>query len=93
MLTFNHYFDYENKNLEEFTFNELVKEKESKKIGYYHLPYESMSLLDKLKDVNFTFNKLAIIGIGGSSLGTKAIYRLLKQNYKKYKRDYFFRKH
>ena len=79
MLIFNHYFDYDNKNLEEFAFNELLKEKESKKIGYYHLPYESMSLLDNLKDVDFTFNKLAIIGIGGSSLGTKAIYRLLKQ--------------
>ena len=89
MLTFNHYFDYENKNLEEFTFNELVKEKESKKIGYYHLPYESLNLLNKLKNVNFTFNKLAIIGIGGSSLGTKAIYRLLKQNYKNIKEIIF----
>ncbi len=89
MLEFNIYFDYENKNLEEFAFNFLMKEKQSESIGYYHLPENSVKLIEKLNKTNLEFEKIAVIGIGGSSLGTKAIYRLLKSNYKNIKEIVF----
>jgi len=89
MLKFNTYFDYENKNLEEFAFESLVKEKQGGEIGYYHLPKQSAVLTERLKDVKTGFDKIAVIGIGGSSLGTKAVYRLLKSNYKNVKEIIF----
>jgi glucose-6-phosphate isomerase len=57
-------------------------QKESKTIGYYSLPEQDLSYLEdyekefqaKTKDVKH----LVVIGIGGSSLGLKAIYRTLK---------------
>ena len=85
MLKFNSYYDYENKNLETFAYESLVKEKENGKIGYYHLPKESINLLEELRNINYDFDKIAVIGIGGSSLGTKAVYRLLKSNSKNIK--------
>jgi glucose-6-phosphate isomerase len=88
MLKFNVYYDYENKNLEEFVFNSLVKEKKSGEIGYYHLPENSLNLLNKI-ETEKDFEKIAIIGIGGSSLGTKAVYRLLSSNYKSVKEIVF----
>jgi len=89
MLKFNTYYEYENSNLEEFAFESLVKEKESGEIGYYHLPKKSLDLLEGLKDLNYEYETIAVIGIGGSSLGTKAVYRLLKSNYKKVKEIVF----
>ena len=89
MLKFNTYYEYENSNLEEFAFESLVKEKESGEIGYYHLPKKFLDLLEGLKDLNYEYETIAVIGIGGSSLGTKAVYRLLKSNYKKVKEIVF----
>jgi glucose-6-phosphate isomerase len=89
MLKFNTYFEYENKNLEDYAFNRLVEEKKSGNVGYYHLPETSLSLINKLKDFNKNFDKIAVIGIGGSSLGTKSIYRLLRNNYQKVKEIVF----
>ena len=58
-----------------------IKE-ESKSIGYYSLPSQDLSYLDSYKKEFETKTKdikhLVIIGIGGSSLGLKAIYRTLK---------------
>jgi len=56
--------------------------KESSNIGYYSLPAQDLDYLKNYKD-DFNFkNKdiehLVIIGIGGSSLGLKAIYKTLK---------------
>jgi len=89
MLKFNVYYDYENKNLEEFAFNSLIKEKQSGNIGYYHLPENSPKVLEELNKIDMVFEKIAVIGIGGSSLGTKAVYRLLKSNYKNIKEIVF----
>jgi len=89
MLKFNSYYDYENLNLENFAFESLLKEKESGEIGYYHLPKNSKALIKTLKNRNYNFEKIAVIGIGGSSLGTKAIYRLLKSNNKHIKEIVF----
>ena len=83
MLEFKRYFEYENKNLEDYAFNKLVEEKNSKKIGYYHLPKTSREIIKKLKQTKKEYDTVVVIGIGGSSLGSKAIYRLLKSNYEK----------
>jgi len=67
------YFEYENKKAEKEAFFNLLKEYESEEIGYYFLP-------DKKYEIDFEndFNEIVIIGIGGSSLGAKAIYEMLK---------------
>jgi len=83
MLKFNTYYEYDNSNLEDYAFRRLVEEKELGEVGYYFLPDTSKKLIDSLKNKKIDFSKIAIIGIGGSSLGTKAIYRLLKTEEKK----------
>ena len=72
-------------------FNKMVKERES--IGYYNLPSQN---LDKLEKFEKKFEKkhkniqnIALIGIGGSSLGTKAIYNFIKSS-KQLKRKLYF---
>jgi glucose-6-phosphate isomerase len=89
MLKFKSYYDYENLNLENFAFESLVKEKESGEIGYYHLPKRTLSLINELEKIDLEFEKIAVIGIGGSSLGPKAIYELLKSNYENLKEIIF----
>jgi len=89
MLKFNSYYDYENHNLENFAFESLVNERKSGEIGYYHLPESSLKPLDEIKTLNYEFEKIAVIGIGGSSLGTKAVYRLLKSNHNNIKEIIF----
>lgn len=90
MLKFNSYYDYENRNLEEYVFDCLTKEKQSGEIGYYHLPKTSRTLIKELKNIDFgDFDNIVVIGIGGSSLGTKAVYRLLKSNYENIKKIIF----
>jgi len=89
MLKFYTYYDYHNENLENFAFNALLQEKNSNTIGYYHLPENSLGLTERLKGIDKNFEKIAVIGIGGSSLGTKAVYRLLKDNYNSVKEIVF----
>ena len=73
-------------------FAEIKKEREV--IGYYSLPYiDTKVLKTKLDDLNFTQKQIAIIGIGGSTLGTYAIYNFLKYNKqrnKTLKKELFF---
>ncbi len=73
-------------------FAEIKKERES--IGYYSLPYiDTKGLKTKLDDLNFTQKQIAIIGIGGSTLGTYAIYNFMKYNKqcsKSLKKELFF---
>jgi len=60
-------------------YRKLLNEKEQQITGYYTLPKESKTLAAKLHKGMFEpFDRIAIIGIGGSSLGTKAIYSFLK---------------
>ena len=65
------------------TIFEFIKE-EVKTIGYYNLPLQNTT---KIKEYSKTITKkdIAIIGIGGSTLGTIAIYDFLKKtnNYSK----------
>ncbi len=60
-------------------FAEIKKEREV--IGYYSLPYVDTTVLKtRLDDLNFPQKQIAIIGIGGSTLGTYAIYNFMKYN-------------
>jgi len=80
------YFD--TKALDPFTIEkayESVKyEHESGSIGYYDLPQNSLLLCEDVKQffVNDTqaYDTIAVVGIGGSTLGIKAIDRLLRCN-------------
>jgi len=62
---------------DEDVFGEIIKEKES--IGYYNLPF-----VDTLQYKEFAKNvkqkNIVVIGIGGSTLGTYAIYKFLKHS-------------
>ena len=73
-------------------FAEIKKEREV--IGYYSLPYVDTTVLKtRLDDLNFPQKQIAIIGIGGSTLGTYAIYNFLKynkQHNKSLKKELFF---
>jgi glucose-6-phosphate isomerase len=77
---------------DEQIFAEIKKERET--IGYYSLPYvDTTSLKSRLDNLNFTQKQIAIIGIGGSTLGTYAIYNFLKynkQHNKSLKKELFF---
>ena len=48
-------------------------------IGYFHLPKTGLDILDEVKEFikNKEFDDLVVIGMGGSSLGTKAVCKLL----------------
>ena len=72
-------------------FNKMVKEREY--IGYYNLPSQNLNRLNKFIK-NFEkkhkhIKNIAVIGIGGSSLGTKAIYNFIKSS-KSLKRELYF---
>lgn len=67
-------------------FNEIVKEKEE--IGYYNLVYQdTTSFKEYAKTVKQ--KNIVVIGIGGSTLGTYAIYKFLKHSKSLSKKLYF----
>lgn len=78
-------------NAHESVYELIIKEQES--VGYYHLPTQDISYLSSYKEDFEKHTKeikhLVVIGIGGSSLGLKAIYRTLK-NVKKFSRKIHF---
>lgn len=84
MLRFTTHFD--TKELDPFTiekgYESLRFEANNHEVGYYHLPHESQKLISELillnSEINHRFDTIAVIGIGGSSLGIKAIERLLR---------------
>ena len=76
-MKFDLYFDYENNIKEKEAYFNVLQEYESKQIGYYHLPENSLNFLNTdFSDIDY--NEVVVIGIGGSSLGTKAIYEMIK---------------
>lgn len=92
MLTFNQYFDKNpdlkhlanpNQKALDNVFDLICLERQNKKSGYYELPFEQKTLKDCYayiaghKDFLDTIKNIVIIGIGGSSLGLKAIDSLL----------------
>jgi len=96
MIQFKRYFDFDlNDDAQKKmmnAFGSLVYEKERGVSGYYNLPCDSVNLLKEIK--NYMVNEdgvyksaknIVVIGIGGSSLGTKAINSMLKHKYKNIK--------
>ena len=67
-----------NEALIDVAFDGIVKERKEKKAGYYDLPFKSVELL---REINFEADEIVVIGIGGSSLGTKAIYSMFKDKF------------
>ena len=83
MIEYKEYFKKTSlKNIQKFA-NRMNKEKDSGEVGYYHLPLEFELLLDDLKTCKEKFknkNHFIVIGMGGSSMGTKAISKFLGFN-------------
>jgi len=62
---------------DEAVFNEIVEEKKS--IGYYNLPFSDTAAYKEYAKTVLQKN-IVVIGIGGSTLGTYAIYKFLKHS-------------
>jgi len=71
---------------DEDVFNEIVKEKES--IGYYNLAHQD-TMYFKEYAASVKQKNIVVIGIGGSTLGTYAIYKFLKHSKTLCKQLYF----
>lgn len=60
-------------------FEVLKDEMQSDKVGYYKLPTLSLQFIEDLKKIDTSsFEQIVIMGIGGSSLGIKAINTILR---------------
>lgn len=82
-----HYSDNYNPSLSDTKiFNEIVKEK--KYIGYYNLVNQDTTPFKKYAK-KVTQKDIVVIGIGGSTLGTYAIYKFLKHSKKLEKKLHF----
>ena len=67
----------------------LKEEKES--IGYYALPEQDISpIMEYSSTIPSEVENIAVIGIGGSSLGAKAVYEFLKPVERLTRKLYFF---
>lgn len=71
----------------ETIFNAIKEEKET--IGYYALPFQDTTNINEFA-ATVTQKHIAVIGIGGSSLGTFAIYDFLKRSNSYTKELHFF---
>lgn len=78
-------------------FNDLQKEKESERVGHYTLPEESIRLVKEINDFeaqnpflkNNSVKNIVVLGVGGSSLGIKAVDSMLKHTIKSGKTLFF----
>jgi len=102
MLSFSRDFNFEStpahQNMMDDAFNTIFNEYKSGKVGYYNLPHESHNLLNEVENLTQTnsllhagmISDIAVIGIGGSSLGIKAVDSLLASKTLKTRNLYFF---
>ena len=85
------YFNICERQVEEkaLLFSEI--EKETLNIGYYNLPEQNVDkILAYAKDFDDNIENIVVLGIGGSSLGAKAIYEFLKPVKQPTRKLYFF---
>ena len=83
------YFSSQDKNVQEKAFQAIVKEEKS--IGYYALPEQDITpILEYCKSIPESIETIAVIGIGGSSLGAKAVYEFVKPLNGLSRKLYFF---
>lgn len=60
-------------------FESIKEEMQSNRVGYYKLPKNSFATLEEAKTIETSgFTQIVVIGIGGSSLGLKAIDAMLR---------------
>lgn len=83
MLSFDKHFTLDevttSSNLMSEAFASIKEEMDSNKIGYYKLPSHSLTHLERLESIDTnSFEQIVVIGIGGSSLGIKAIDSILR---------------
>ncbi|MDM5262921.1 glucose-6-phosphate isomerase [Sulfurovum sp. XTW-4] len=82
-------FTFEDEKTQKKAFKAIEKEQQS--IGYYALPDQDITPLLKYCDsISDTIDTIAVIGIGGSSLGAKAVYEFLKPLNGLTRKLYFF---
>lgn len=82
----------------ESAFETVSQEHKSGKIGYYNLPKDSLAFIDEANELEKTnsilssglITDIAIIGIGGSSLGIKAIDSLISSKNASSRKLHFF---
>jgi len=83
------YFTTINEEAQKNAFNAITEEQ--KTIGYYKLPEQDItSISDFCKTISPTVETIAVIGIGGSSLGAKAVYEFIKPVKDLPRKLYFF---
>jgi len=81
MLNFERSCEVQNKNRDRLdsVLETLKKEMDSDEVGYYKLPISSLKIIEQAKKVKpENVSQIVIIGIGGSSLGIKAIDQILR---------------
>jgi len=82
------FFESSNHKEMSMVFDAIKKEQEN--IGYYSLPeQETKYIIEYVNGISDKIESVAIIGIGGSSLGAKAIYEFIKP-IKELKRELYF---
>lgn len=83
------YFNSNSKKEEQRAFEAIVNEQST--IGYYSLPDQDVSsILDYCNSITKEVETIAVIGIGGSSLGAKAVYEFIKPVKHLPRKLYFF---
>ncbi|NLY04161.1 MAG: glucose-6-phosphate isomerase [Campylobacter sp.] len=62
--------------------NRINAEFSEGRVGYFHLPKGGEKLIKSAKDIKdrYEFERIIVLGMGGSSLGTKALYSLLEDS-------------
>lgn len=102
MLHFRDYVEFENSQTDikimNDAFTTLDNEYKSEQIGYYNLPHDSQDLCDELQGLmkkesllhSGQITDIAVIGIGGSSLGIKAVDSILSSHQSGGKTLHFF---
>ena len=100
MISYEKYFklhiDDSISDLMDEAFCRVVEECENGVAGYYNLPEDSKMIVTEVNayassnSVIKNSDTIAVIGIGGSSLGTKAIDSMLRHKYPQAKRIIFF---
>ncbi len=92
MITFlNNFKTSDNDDLADRALESLREEMQSGRVGYYKLPTTSLKILNEAKAVDVrNFTQIVVVGIGGSSLGIKAIDSMMRPAREKAKEILFF---
>jgi len=83
VLSFKKEFDVEitstSKEIMQNAKSKIKEEMDSKSVGYYRLPKDSLDIVEKIKLLNLkNIEQVVVLGVGGSLLGIKAIDSILK---------------